>query len=55
MDQESTSGRVTNLDQRLYVKIETIRSKTLTEIYRALHEVCGTLTMDGSTISQWST
>ncbi len=51
MDQESTSGWVMNLDLRSYVKIKTILGKTPTEIYRSLHEVCGTSTIDCSIIS----
>jgi transposase len=48
------SGRITNLDQRSYIKIETIRGRTPTEIHKLLKEVCGDDVMDRSTISRWS-
>lgn len=49
-----SSARVTNLDQRSYIKIETLRGRTPTEIYDLLREVCGANTMNRSTISRWS-
>lgn len=49
-----SSARVTNLDQRSYIKIETLRGRTPTEIYNALREVCGDTTVNRSTISRWA-
>jgi len=48
------SGTVTNEDQRAYIKIETLRGKTPTEIHSSLMEVCGVETVDQSTISHWA-
>jgi len=48
------SGTVTNDDQRAYIKIETLRGKTLTEIHSSLIEVCGVETVQRSTISRWA-
>ena len=42
------SGTVTNDDQRAYIKIETLRGKTPTEIHSSLMEVCGVETVDRS-------
>jgi len=46
---------VTVEDQRLYIKIETLRGKNPTEIHSALREVCGEQTVDCSTVSCWAT
>jgi hypothetical protein len=43
------SGTVTNDDQRAYIKIETLRGKTPTEIHSSLMEVCGVETVDQTT------
>ena len=48
------SGTVTNGDQRAYIKTETLRGKTPTEIHSSLIEVCGVETVDRSTISHWA-
>jgi len=48
------SGTVTNDDQRAYIKIETLRGKTPTEIHSSLIEVCAVETVDRSTISRWA-
>ena len=40
------SGTMTNDDQRAYMKIETLRGKTPTEIHSSLTEVCGVETVD---------
>jgi len=48
------SGTVTNDDQRVYIKIETLLGKTPMEIYSSLMEVCGVETVDRSTISRWA-
>jgi len=45
---------MTNDDQRRYIKIETLRGKTPTEIHSSLMEVCGVETVDRSTISRWA-
>lgn len=54
MDDEFASEQVTVLDQRSFIKIETIRGRTPTQIYDLLREVCGDSTIDRSTISRWS-
>jgi hypothetical protein len=51
----SASGTVTVGDQRSYIKIETLRGQTPTEIHIALREVCDEQTMDRSTVSRWAT
>jgi hypothetical protein len=48
------SGTATNDDQRTYIKIETLRQKTPTEIRSSLMEVCGVETVDRSKISHWA-
>ena len=48
------SGTATNDDQRVYIKIETLRGKTPTEIHSSLMEVCGVETVGRSTISRWA-
>ena len=50
-----TSGTVTVEDQRSYIKIETLRGKKPTEIWSALHEICGEQTVGRSTVSHWAT
>jgi len=47
-------GTVTNDDQRAYIKIETLRGETPTEIHTSLMEVCGVETVERSTISRWA-
>ena len=53
-DVDNPSGHVTVLEQRAYIKIETLRGKSVAEINHALIEVCGEHTVDRSTISRWS-
>jgi transposase len=48
------SGTVTNDDQCEYIKIETLRGKTPTEIHSSLMAVCGVETVERSTISRWA-
>jgi len=48
------SGTMTNDDQCAYIKIETLRGKTPTEIHSSLMEVCGVETGGRSTISRWA-
>jgi len=48
------SGTMTNDDQRVYIKIETLRGKTPMEIHSLLMEVCGVETVDWNTISCWA-
>jgi len=48
------SGTVTNDDQRAFIKIETLRGETPTEIHSSLIEVCGVETGYQSTISRWA-
>ena len=40
MEPAGVSGTVTISDQRLQIKIETLRGKNTTEIHSALSEVC---------------
>ena len=54
MEEESDSGWISRSDQQSYIKIETLRGKTPTEIHNALHEVCGDSVVDRSTVSRWS-
>ena len=54
MESATVSGTVTVEDQRSYIKIETLRGKTPTEIHKTLSEVCGALTVDRSTVSRWA-
>jgi hypothetical protein len=53
MEADRVSGTVTNDDQRVYIKIETFRGKTPTEIHSSLMEVYGVETVDRSTISRF--
>lgn len=46
--------RVTVEEQRAYIKIETLRGKTSTEIHRALQEACQESSLDRSTVSRWN-
>jgi len=55
MASAGASITVTGEDQRSYIKIETLRGKTPTEIHSALHEVCDEQTVDRSTVSHWAT
>ena len=48
------SGTVTNDDQRAYIKIETLRGKTPTEIHSSLMEAYGVENVGRSTISRWA-
>jgi len=50
-----TLGTVTVEDQRLYIKIETLRGKSPIEIHSVLHEVYGEQTVDHSTVAHWAT
>jgi hypothetical protein len=54
MDDDIPSGKITVMDQRSYIKIDTLRGITLTQIYESLREVCGDSTVDRNTISRWS-
>jgi histone-lysine N-methyltransferase SETMAR len=51
MEAVRVSGTVTSDNQHAYIKIETLRGKTPTEIHSLLMEVCGVETVDQSTIS----
>jgi hypothetical protein len=55
MASAGTFGTVTVEDQRLYVKIETIRGQNPTEIHSTLREVCGEQTVDHSIVSRLAT
>ncbi|VVC42113.1 Hypothetical protein CINCED_3A015308 [Cinara cedri] len=49
----NSSVHISVFEQRAYIKIETIRGKTVPEIHAALNEVCGTDTVDRSTVQRW--
>ncbi|KAF0753313.1 histone-lysine N-methyltransferase SETMAR-like [Aphis craccivora] len=51
--ENNSSAHVSVFEQRAYIKIETIRGKTVPEIHAALNEVCGTDTVDRSTVQRW--
>ena len=50
MASAGASGTVTVEDQRLYIKIETLRGRNSAEIHSALREVCGEQTVDRSAV-----
>jgi histone-lysine N-methyltransferase SETMAR len=52
MDDGIPSGKITVMDQRSYIKIETLCGITPTQIYESLREVCVDSTVDRSTISR---
>ena len=54
MEEKSDWIQISRSDQRSYIKIETLRGKTPTEIHNALHEVCGDSVVDRSTVSRWA-
>ena len=54
MEPSGVSGTVTIWDQRSYIKIATLRGNNVTEIYDALNEICGELTVDCSTVCCWA-
>lgn len=51
--ENNSSAHISVFEQRAYIKIETIRGKTVPEIHAALNEVCGTDTVDRSTVQRW--
>ncbi|VVC24343.1 Hypothetical protein CINCED_3A013063 [Cinara cedri] len=51
--ENNSSAHISVFEQRAYIKIETIRGKTVPEIHAALNEVCGTDTVDRSTMQRW--
>ena len=52
MEPAGVSGTVTISDQRSYIKTETLRGKSSTEIHCVLSDVCGEFTVDQSTVSK---
>ena len=52
MEPAGKLGTVIISDQRLYIKIETLRGENPTETRGALSEVCGEFTVDRSTVSR---
>ena len=54
MEEETDWSRISRSDQGSCIKIETLRRKNPTEIYNALHEVCGDSVVDHSTVTQWA-
>lgn len=51
--ENNSSAYIYVFEQRAYIKIETICGKTVPEIHAALNEVCGTDTVDRSTVQRW--
>lgn len=51
--ENKSSAHISVLEQRAYIKIETIRGKTVPEIHAALNEACGMDTVDRSTVQRW--
>jgi len=54
MEEKTDWIQISRSDQRSYIKIESLRGKTPTEIHSALHEVCGDNVVDHSTVSRWA-
>ena len=54
MELVEASGTISDKHQRSYIKIKTLCGKNLTEIHRALNEVCGESTVDRSIVSRWA-
>lgn len=52
-NEKHSSARIIVFEQRAYIKIETIRSKTVSEIHAALNEACETDTVGRSTVQRW--
>ena len=48
------SGTVTISDHKSYIKTESFRGRTPTEIHSASNEVCGEFTVDRSMVSRWA-
>jgi hypothetical protein len=46
MDGDIPTGKITVMDQRSYIKIETLHGITPMQIYESLREVCGDSTVD---------
>jgi len=53
MEEKTDWNQISRIDQRSYIKFETWRGKTPTEIHNALQEVCGNSVVDRSTVSRW--
>jgi hypothetical protein len=53
MDDDIPSGKTTVMDRRSYIKIETLRGITPTQIYESLREVCGDSTV-GESSYRWT-
>ena len=51
--ENNSSAHISVFEQRAYIKIETIRGKTVPEIHATLNEVCGTDTVDPSMVQRW--
>ncbi|KAK9731604.1 hypothetical protein QE152_g13460 [Popillia japonica] len=51
--ENKSSAHISVLEQRAYIKIETIRGKSVPEIHATLNEACGIDTVDRSTVQRW--
>jgi len=51
--ENNSTAHISVLEQRAYIKIQTIHGKTVPEIHAELNEVCGTDTVDRSTVQRW--
>lgn len=54
-NENSPSGRISAIEQRAYIRIETVRGKKVPEIHAALKEACGRFTVNRSTVQRWHT
>jgi len=53
VDENNSSSNISVFEQCAYIRIETIRGKTVSEIHNALNEVCGIYTVDLNTVQRW--
>jgi len=53
INENNSSANISVFEQCAYIKIETIRGKTVSEIHAALNEVCGIYTVDLNTVQRW--
>lgn len=54
-NENSPSGRISAIEQRAYIRIETVRGKKVPDIHAALKEACGKFTVNRSTVQRWHT
>ncbi|CAK9799257.1 Protein GVQW3 [Anthophora plagiata] len=54
-NENSPSGRISAIELRAYIHIETVSGKKVPEIHAALKEACGRFTVNRSTVQRWHT